>query len=84
MAKKSRRIKARKRTKATTVNVRKAELLDAVTTAPALQAKPVAKVQPQAQFPVGQYQYVITDVRHIGILAASIVVILVVLSFILG
>ncbi|MEA3298045.1 MAG: hypothetical protein U9Q31_00845 [Chloroflexota bacterium] len=84
MAKKSRRIKASKRTKATTVNVRKVEPLDAVTTAPTLQAKPVAKVQPQAQSSAGQYQYVITDVRHIGILAASIVVILVVLSFILG
>ena len=84
MAKKSRRIKVSKRTKATTVNVRKVKPLDAVTTAPSLQTKPVAKAQPQAQSSVGQYQYVITDVRQIGILAASIVVILVVLSFVLG
>jgi len=48
-----------------------------------------ARVSPRAQGPkvqdlASRYQYVIPDVKRIGIIAGSIVLILIILSFILG
>jgi len=38
----------------------------------------------RSQYPVANYSYVTRDIRYIGILAGSMIVILIILSFILG
>ena len=47
--------------------------------------KPSApRVPPKAQDLASRYQYVIPEVKRIGIIAGSIIVILIILSFVLG
>jgi hypothetical protein len=90
MAKKSRRAKAKQRARmAKTVEQRQPQQ-------PTQQPMPMpaklqspARVSPRAQAPKAQdlasrYQYVMPDVKRIGIIAGAIIVILIILSFILG
>ena len=77
MPKKSRRTKAKHRAKTATAVPR-----------PPQQAKPVAAahraaIRVSSELKTSSYQYLGPELRHIGILAGSIIVILIVLSFIL-
>jgi hypothetical protein len=86
MAKKSRRAKAKQR----------ARMAKAVEQSHPQQSMPVptklqspARVSPKAQAPKAQdltsrYQYVIPEVKRIGIIAGAIIVVLIILSFVLG
>jgi hypothetical protein len=44
----------------------------------------VPRVSPKVQDSASRYQYVVPDVKRIGIIAGSIIVILIILSFVLG
>jgi hypothetical protein len=44
----------------------------------------VSRVSPKVQDLASRYQYVMPEVKRIGIIAGSIVVILIILSFVLG
>jgi hypothetical protein len=85
MPKKSRRAKARRR----------AQVAKPVQEARPQQARPSAEVQgaprvsPKAQVPKAQdlssrYQYVVPELKRIGVIGGAIVVGLIILSFILG
>ena len=81
MSKKSRRTKAKHRAKsAKTIKQRQPQLPKPVATKPQISAE----VSPKIKSPAPQYQYVLPDLRYIGILAGSIITILIVLSFVLG
>ena len=73
MSKKSRRSKAKHR----------AKLAKQVVSAAEVGVLARGKVT-EKQVPVDRYQYVMSDLRRIGILGGSIIVILIALSFILG
>lgn len=81
MAKKSRRTKAKRRAK-----VAKAVQPGS----PQKPRPPTAKVQsaapvsPKVQDLANRYEYVMPEVKRIGIIAGSIIVVLVILSFVLG
>ena len=77
MPKKSRRTKAKHRAKP-------AKAIQRYSQQPKLTAKPEppAKIPPQIQ--ASRYQYIMPELRYIGILAGAIIVALIVLSFILG
>jgi hypothetical protein len=81
MPKKSRRAKAKHR----------AAVARAVQERQPQQPRPVAaeiqsasRVPPKIQDSTGRYQYVMPEVKRIAIIAGSIIVILVILSFVLG
>jgi hypothetical protein len=81
MPKKSRRAKAKRHARTvTTIQARHPQQLNQVAPKPQLSAK----VSPGAQDFVGRYQYVMPEVKRIGILAGSIVLILIILSFVLS
>jgi hypothetical protein len=81
MPKKSRRAKAKHR----------AAVAKAVTEKQSQQSRPLAaeiqpapRVSPKAQDLASRYQYVMPEVKRIGIIAGSIIVVLIILSFVLG
>jgi hypothetical protein len=96
MAKKSRRAKARHRARvAKAAQEKRSQQL----TPPSAEVQSPARISPRAQTPRAQaakgqapkaqdlasrYQYVIPEVKRIGIIAGAIVVALIILSFILG
>jgi hypothetical protein len=43
-----------------------------------------ARVSPKAQDLTSRYQYVLPDVKRIGIIAGAIILVLIILSFVLG
>jgi len=84
MAKKSRRAKAKQRARAAQVPQRSQQLGPL----PA-EVQPPARVSPKVQAPKAQdltsrYQYVLPEVKRIGIIAGAIILVLIILSFILG
>ena len=91
MAKKSRRAKAKQRARVAKAAQEKRS--QQPTPMPAESQSP-ARVAPKAQASKGQapkaqdwtsrYQYILPDVKRIGIIAGSIIVVLIILSFILG
>jgi len=81
MPKKSRRAKARHRAKSAQETQRKySQPLKPVTA----QLQLAGKVSPEVKDPAKYYQYLMPELRRIGILAGAIILVLVVLSFILG
>ena len=86
MPKKSRRAKAKHRaTVAKAVQERNSQQPGPLSTE--IQSRP--RVSPRAQVPkvqdfASRYQYVIPEIKRIGIIAGSIILVLIILSFVLG
>ena len=81
MPKKSRRAKAKHRVAvAKAVQERQAQQSRPLSTE--IQSAP--RVSPKVQDLASRYQYVMPEVKRIGIIAGSIVLILIILSFVLG
>jgi hypothetical protein len=81
MAKKSRRAKARHRARATkSTRERRPQQLRPV---PAELQSP-AQVSPKAQDFTSHYQYVMPELKRIGIIAGAIILTIIILSFALG
>ena len=81
MPKKSRRAKAKQRTRA--ARVAQEERSQQPASLPAELQSP-ARVSPKAPDSTGRYQYVMPEIKRIGIIAGAIILVLIVLSFILG
>jgi hypothetical protein len=86
MAKKSRRAKAKQRARvAKAVEQSQPQQPMPMPTKLQSPARMSAKVQaPKAQDLASRYQYVLPDVKRIGIIAGSIILVLIILSFVLG
>jgi hypothetical protein len=81
MPKKSRRAKAKHRTRlAKTVQEGRSQQLKPL---PAEVQSPT-RVSPKVQDLTSRYQYVIPGVKRIGIIAGAIILVLIILSFVLG
>jgi hypothetical protein len=81
MPKKSRRAKAKQRAAvARAVQERQPHQPGAVSA----EKQSVPRVSPKAQDLASRYQHVIPEVKRIGIIAGSIIVVLIILSFVLG
>jgi hypothetical protein len=81
MPKKSRRAKARHRAAvARAVQERQSQQSGPL----AAEIQPAPPVSPKVQDSDSRYQYVMPEVKRIGIIAGSIIVVLIVLSFVLG
>jgi hypothetical protein len=81
MPKKSRRAKAKHRTKvARATQEGRSQQLGSL---PAEVQSPT-RVSPKAQDLTSRYQYVIPEVKRIGIIAGAIILVLIILSFVLG
>jgi len=81
MAKKSRRAKAKHRARVTkAVQERHPQQLRPL---PAEVQSPT-RVSPKAQDLTSRYQYVMPEVKRIGIIAGAIILVLIILSFVLG
>jgi hypothetical protein len=81
MPKKSRRAKAKRRAKVTKAT--QEGRLPPRKPMPA-ELQPPPKVPPKAQDLTSRYQYVLPEVKRIGIIAGAIILILIILSFVLG
>ncbi|MFO7995756.1 MAG: hypothetical protein R6U93_01185 [Dehalococcoidia bacterium] len=80
MAKKSRRAKDKRRTGAAkAVQERRPQQPEAIAAEP----QSPARVLPRTQDLAGRYQYVMPELKRIGIIAGAIIVVLIVLSFVL-
>ena len=90
MAKKSRRAKAKQRARmAKAVEQRQPQQPTQQPMPTPTKLQPPARVSPKAQVPKAQdlasrYQYVMPDVKRIGIIAGAIILVLIILSFVLG
>ena len=81
MPKKSRRAKAKHRTRlAKTVQEGRSQQLKPL---PAEVQSPT-RVSPKVQDLTSRYQYVIPEVKRIGIIAGAIILVIIILSFVLG
>jgi hypothetical protein len=81
MPKKSRRAKAKHRARLNgEVQIKYSQPLKPVTAGPQLSAK----ISPEPQGLTNRYQYLMPELRRIGILAGVIIVALIILSVILG
>jgi len=80
MTKKSRRTKSKHRVAATKAAGRPSQQPRPQPTA--LQSP--ARIPPTAQDSPGRYEYVISEVKRIGIIAGAIILVLIILSFVLG
>jgi hypothetical protein len=81
MPKKSRRAKAKHRTKVAKVAQEgRSQQLGSL---PAEVQSPT-RVSPKAQDLTSRYQYVLPEVKRIGIIAGAIILVLIILSFVLG
>ena len=81
MPKKSRRTKAKQRTRA--ARVVQEERLQQPGTMPA-ELQSSARVFPKAPDLTSRYQYVMPEIKRIGIIAGAIILVLIILSFVLG
>jgi len=81
MAKKSRRNRARHQTKSTKA-IQGRQLQAPTPVASATQSP--ARTAPEVQNFADRYQYVIPDIKRIGIIAGCMILVLIILSFILG
>jgi hypothetical protein len=86
MAKKSRRAKAKHRTRvAKAVQEGRSQQLRPLPAEVQSPTRVSSKFQPsKVQDLTSRYQYVIPEVKRIGIIAGSIIVVLIILSFVLG
>jgi hypothetical protein len=81
MAKKSRRAKAKHRARVAQVAQEgRSQQLKPMPT----KLQSPARVSPKAQDLTSRYQYVLPEVKRIGIIAGSIILVLIILSFVLG
>jgi type II secretory pathway component PulL len=87
MAKKSRRAKAKQRARVAQV----AQEAQATQEGRSQQLKPMptklqspTRVSPKAQDLTSRYQYVLPEIKRIGIIAGAIILVLIILSFVLG
>jgi hypothetical protein len=81
MAKKSRRAKAKHRA----IVAKAAQERRPQQTGPLpAEVQPPARVSPKAQDLTSRYQYVLPEIKRIGIIAGAIILVLIILSFILG
>jgi len=81
MPKKSRRAKAKRRTRV--AKVAREERLQQLESLPAEVQSP-ARVSPKAPDLTSRYQYVMPEIKRIGIIAGAIILVLIILSFVLG
>ncbi len=81
MPKKSRRAKAKHRA-AVAKAVQERQSQQSGSLSAEIQSAP--RVFPKVQDSAGRYQYVIPEIKRIGIIAGSIILILIILSFVLG
>ena len=81
MPKKSRRAKAKKRTRA--ARVAQEERSQQLGPPPAEVQSP-ARVSPKAPDLTSRYQYVMPEIKRISIIAGAIILVIIILSFILG
>lgn len=81
MAKKSRRTRAKRRAESAKVVQEKRSQEPRPTPA---ELKPPVDVSPKAQDFASRYEYVIPEVKRIGIIAGAILVVLIILAFLLG
>ena len=81
MPKKSRRTKAKQRTRA--ARVVQGERLQQPGTLPAELQSP-ARLSPKTPDLTSRYQYVMPEIKRIGIIAGAIILVLIILSFVLG
>jgi hypothetical protein len=81
MPKKSRRAKAKKRTRA--AGIAREERSQQPGPPPAEVQSPT-RVSPKAQDFTSRYQYVMPEIKRIGIIAGAIILVLIILSFVLG
>jgi len=81
MPKKSRRAKARQRTRV--ARVAREERSQQLGPLPAELQSPT-RVSPKAQDFTSRYQYVMPEIKRIGIIAGAIILVLIILSFVLG
>jgi len=81
MPKKSRRAKAKHRA-AVARAVQERQPQQPAQVSAEVQSAP--RVSPKAQDLASRYQYVMPEVKRIGIIAGSIIVVLIILSFVLG
>jgi len=85
MAKKSRRAKAKQRARmAKAVEQRQPQQPTQQPMSMPAKLQSPTRVSPKAQDLTSRYQYVLPDVKRIGIIAGSIIVVLIILSFVLG
>jgi len=90
MAKKSRRAKAKQRARmAKAVEQRQPQQPTQQPMSMPTQLQSPTRVSPKAQAPkardlTSRYQYVLPDVKRIGIIAGAIILVLIILSFVLG
>jgi hypothetical protein len=81
MAKKSRRAKAKHR--ARMAKVTQESRSQQLRPLPAEVQSPT-RISPKVEDSTSRYQYVIPEVKHIGIIAGAIILVLIILSFVLG
>jgi hypothetical protein len=81
MPKKSRRAKAKHRA-AVAKAIQERQSQQPVPLSAEIQ--PATRVSPKVQDSASRYQYVIPEIKRIGIIAGSIILILIILSFVLG
>jgi hypothetical protein len=81
MPKKSRRAKAKHRTRvARTAQEGRSQQLRAMPT----ELQSPTQASPKAQDLISRYQYVMPEIKRIGIIAGAIILVLIILSFALG
>jgi hypothetical protein len=87
MAKKSRRAKAKHRARV----ARATQATQEIQEGRSQQLKPMptklqspTRVSPKAQDLTSRYQYVLPEIKRIGIIAGAIILVLIILSFVLG
>ncbi|HEY4712309.1 MAG TPA: hypothetical protein VIH69_06525 [Dehalococcoidia bacterium] len=81
MPKKSRRAKAKQRTRV--AKAAQEGRLQQLGPMPA-ELQSLTQVSPKAQELTSRYQYVMPEIKRIGIIAGAIIVVLIILSFVLG
>jgi tRNA U54 and U55 pseudouridine synthase Pus10 len=87
MPKKSRRAKAKHRARVASVaqvaQVAQEERSQQLVPVP-VELRSPTRVSPKAQDLTSRYQYVMPEIKRIGIIAGAIIVVLIILSFVLG
>jgi len=81
MPKKSRRTKAKQRAKVAQIA---GEERSQRPGPPSLESQSLTRVSPKAPDLTRRYQYVMPEIKRIGIIAGAIILVLIILSFVLG
>jgi hypothetical protein len=83
MPKKSRRAKAKQRTRVAQA-AQTAQERHPQQPGPPAEVQSPTRVSPKAQDFTSRYQYVMPEIKRIGIIAGAIILVLIILSFVLG